>query len=170
MELRRFHSSVGDTLAEAVVEGRMVFRTADGAKRPTSAGEATYAFYCAVFTVDNRVPPLYVPMPSIDWALREGWDRPENVPFDAEVQLTYPGYKDAQTIPSGNQVVLYGKGNTISVSSGQWVYSVSVVAGALLEVEYSGDDKGKLKLLASGTAIAMCREVGTDEKLTFDIL
>jgi len=170
MELRRFHSSVGDNLAEAVVEGRMVVRTEDGARRPTSSNEAKYAFYCAGFPVDNRSTPIYVPTPSISWALREGWDRPENVPFDAEVHLTYPGYKDKQTIPSGNQVVLYGKGSTISVSSGEWVYSASVVAGALLEVEYSGDDRGKFKLLASGTAIAMCREVGTDEKLTFDIL
>lgn len=170
MELRRFHSSVGDTLGEGVVEGRMVVRTANGAIRPTSSGEAAKAFYCAMFTVDNRKPPLYVPMPTIAWALREGWDRDENVPFSATVHLTYPGYKDAQTIPSGEKVVLLGPGNTITVSSGQWVYSVLVVAGALLEVIYTGDNKGKLRLLAEGTAIAMCREVSTDEKLTFDIL
>jgi len=169
MELRRFHSSVGDTTAEAVVEGRMVVRTALGARRPVTANEAKYV-YCAMFTVDNRKPPIYVPTPSIDWALREGWDRDENVPFDAKVHLTYPGYKDAGTIPSGDKVVLLGPGNTISVSSGQWNYSTDVGAGDLLEVIYSGADRGKLQLFSSGTAIAMCREVETDGDLTFDIL
>ncbi len=173
MELRRFHSSVGDTLAEAVVEGRMLVRTSLGARRSVSAAEAEFAFYCAMFPVDNRTPPLYVPTPSIAWALREGWDRDPNVPFDATVHLTYPGYKEGQTIPSGNQVVLLGKGNTITVGSGEWVYDASVVAGTLLEVEYSGDDRGKLKKDAGGTVIAICREVSSSEvdaKLTFDIL
>jgi len=171
MELRRFHSSVGDTLAEAVVEGRMVFRTADGAKRPTSAAEAAKAFYCAMFTVDNRKPPIYVPMPTISWALREGFDRDPNAPFSATVHLTYPGYKDAQTIPSGNKVVLLGPGNTITVSSGQWIYSAAVEAGTLLEVERAvAADIGKLKIYSTGTALAMFREVSSDEKLTFDIL
>jgi len=170
MELRRFHSSVGDTLCEAVVEGRMLVRTFLGARRPVDATEAKYAFYCASFTVDNRKPPIYVSIPEVGWALREGFDRDANLPFTAAVHLTYPGYKLGQTIPSGNQVVLFGPGNTITVSSGQWVYNTAVVAGDRLEVEYSGADRGKLKLLDGGTVIALVREIETDGDLTFDIL
>lgn len=175
MEVRRFHTSYPARILEAMVEGLMVVRVeGDGAdelpgvRRPVSAAEAAKARFVVSFPVTNQMPPYFVTRPSYDWALREGFDRTDNLPFNADYHMTWLGHKTGMTIPSGWDVVCFEAG-TYTIGSGNWTYATDVVAGDELEVEYSGADRGKLKKLSAGTAVAMCREVADNGDLTFDV-
>lgn len=156
---------IGDILGvvctEDIVEGRMICLTSHsqdvdygsqtdlpGAKLPTSAEEANRARFVITWQQDNRKPPYFNPMPSYSFALRNMFGSAANVPFSATVWLTYPGFQNSVTIPSGTAAVAFGAG-TYTVPSGQYIYSASLVPGAPLSVSYSGTDKGKLQYLAT---------------------
>lgn len=119
-----------------------------GAKLPTTADEAKRARFVATWARDNRPTPLYVPMPAYTWALRMGWDQAGNTPFSATVHVTHPMYKKSQTIPSGTALVAYGAG-TYTVPSGTYIYSASIVKGALLSASYASGTEGKLQYEAT---------------------
>jgi hypothetical protein len=162
MELNKVNGDIlGVVATEDILDGKMVLLTthsedndfgslADivGVKLPTSADEAKRARFVATWARDNRTPPYYVPMPAYAWALRMGWDQAANTPFSATVHVTYPGYKKAQTIPSGTACLAYGAG-TYTVPSGTYIDHASLTKGALLSVSYAEATKGKLQYQAT---------------------
>jgi len=169
MEVHKYTDILGVALAQGITEGRMVLLTEYGARMPTSAAEAALSKYLVAWPVDNREMPIYDTYPSYTWALRFGFDRTANTPFSATVYTTYPGMQsDPSAVPSGTNALLYAQGE-FTVTSGNWVYDSSVVAGTELEVEATagGSDQGKLQKKASGTAVAVCTAVGSDESLRF---
>ncbi len=168
MEIHKYTDIIGRTINLDIYEGRMACLTAVGAKLPTSAGEAALAKYVVAWPVDNREMPIYKTYPSYSWALRYGFDRARNTPFAATVMLTYPGLESTpQEIPSGTGALLYDKGE-FTVTSGNWIYDITIVGGVELEVYSSaGADRGKLTKLDQGTAVAIATNVDTDENLRF---
>ena len=162
MEINRINGDVkGAIVTTATVEGRMVCMvshslSADfgsnvdlpGARVPVTADEAKKARFIVTFPVTQQKPPFYASMPSMSYALRQGFDQAANVPFTTEVQLTYPGYQESKTIPSGTGARLFGAG-TYTIPSGQYVYSASLVPGASVSVAYSGGNEGKLQYAAT---------------------
>jgi hypothetical protein len=118
---------------------------------------------------------MFIPTPSFDWAMRRGgWDQAQNVPFDAEVHLTYPGNREGVTIPSGWQALAFDRG-VFTVPSGSFVYSADLESpGAPLEVLNAGDDgateAGKLAYNASGTIAVVERYNSDTGSLTFRTL
>lgn len=168
MEIHKYTDILGKTLIQPIYEGRMVLLVADGEVRvPTNDTEAALAKFMVAWPVDNRKPPLYQPYPAYSWALRQGFDRVDNTPWSATVYTTYPGLESVEReIPSGADALLYDKGE-FTVSSGAWIYSTSVVAGNELEVNTTGSDAGKLQIVSTGTAIAMCTAVASDGSLRF---
>lgn len=160
MEINRFDKVQGVVLTEDIVEGRFVILGTHseshdfgshedllGAKVPASEEEANRAKYIVTWPVSN-VPagqPIYQPTPSYAFSLRQGFGSDANVPFDAKVYLTYPGYTDGATIPSGNLALAFTEG-VFTIPSGGYVYSSNIIAkGAAVVIEYSGDDAGKPK-------------------------
>lgn len=140
MEINRFEEVLGVVPIANVVEGRFVLLTSHntsydlgsrtdlpGAKVPATAEEAKRARFCITWAVDNRKPPYYQPTPAFDFAQRGGWDQSENVPFDAEVWMTYPGYQNSRTIPSGMPSLAFGTG-TYTVPSGQYIYDSNLTS------------------------------------------
>jgi hypothetical protein len=163
MEINRFDKVQGVVTKEAIVEGRFVtlgehtethgFGSREdllGAKVPTTADEAARAKYVVTWPVSNGPVPFYEPTPSYDWSLRAGgFDQAANVPFDARVYLTYPGYTDGATIPSGNLALAFTEG-VFTIPSGGFVYDADIIKpGAALVVGYSGGEEGKLKYTAA---------------------
>lgn len=190
MEVRRFHTSHAATLMEDTVEGRMVVRVDNsaavptgygvdgsrytgmtlpaGVRVPTSSGEAAKARFVVAFEVPAYKAPYLVGVPAYSWSLRQGWDRVANLPMTPTIHMVWPGHKESVTIPSGWNVVCY-EGGTFTAASGQWIED-SIVPGAELEVHYTNAaDRGKLQVLSGGTAVAMCREVSSDHRMTFDL-
>lgn len=154
MEINRLDQVIGVVTTADVVEGRFVLLTSHsknydfgsltdlpGAKVPATAEEAKRARYCVTWAVDNRKPPYYQPMPAYSFALRQGgWDQAGNVPFSANVWMTYPGYQNSKTIPSGTPSLAIGPG-TVTIPSGQYIYNVSlVVPGAPVIVANTAED------------------------------
>jgi hypothetical protein len=174
MEINKFTDIVGVVLTEAVVEGRMVLLAQNtqaaydfgsrsdlpGARRPADDTEAGRAKFVVTWPVSNARAhgpiKMFVPQPSLEWALRQGgWDQAANVPFSADVHLTYPGQKDGVTIPSGSLALAFDRG-VFTVPSGSYVYSDSLRnPGATLEVLNIADDTdadaGKLAYASGGT-------------------
>lgn len=162
MEINRIMGDVKAVVATAdVVEGRMVLLTSHsnsydfgsrsdlpGVKVPATADEAKRARFIVTFPITYQEPPFYVPTPSMTYALRGGWDQAENTDFTAEVQTTYPGYKNSKTIPSGTPARAFGQG-TFTVPSGQYIANAGLVPGAAVSVSYSGVNAGKLQLEAT---------------------
>ena len=158
MEINRFEDVAGAVAQADIVEGRFVILTANtvsenfgskedlpGVKIPSTAEEATRAKYVATFAVDNRPTPIYQPAPSMDFALRGGFDQAANLPFATTVYLTHPGNQEGMTIPSGASCLGFTNG-TFTLPSGAYIYSADVIVpGAALVVEYSGADAGKPK-------------------------
>ena len=169
MEINRFEDVLGVVPTADVVEGRMVVLTSHshtydfgsnedlaGAKVPATAEEAKRAKYIITWKVDNRPTPIFMPTPSYDWALREGWDQTDNAPFDTTVHLTYPGNKEGLTIPSGTPSLAFTEG-TFTVPSGAYISDANIVVpGAALIVADTATDgagnAGKLKYTASFAA------------------
>ena len=189
MEINRFEDVVGVVPVADTVEGRMVLLTSHthsydfgskedlaGAKVPATAEEAKRAKFIITWAVDNRPTPIYMPTPSFDFALREGWDQTDNVPFNTYVHLTHPGNTDGQTIPSGMPSLAFTEG-TFTVPSGAYISDANIIVpGAALIVADTATDgageAGKLKYTASmavGVIGFTERYDSTTGKLTFRI-
>lgn len=182
MEKNHFEQVLGAVAVTELTEGKMVCLTSHslsrnygsqtdlpGAKIPATADEAATAKFVVAFEADNRSLPIYQPTPSYSFALRYGYDQATNVPFSTTVHLTHPDNTETPTIPSGSNCLLYGEG-IYTVPSGTFIYDAGLTPGAQLEVEYSGDDAGKLKVKSAGTAVAeVIRFDSTEYKLTFRI-
>jgi len=168
MEVLKYTDILGVTLDGDVVEGRMVVLTSTGADKPTNAGQAAKARYIVAWPVENRQLPIFQPYPTYDRALRWGFDRTSNSPFTPTAVYTfYPNLSEEPlTIPSGTAALLFSAGEFV-VTSGNWVYDSSLVAGDELEVNYTGTNAGKLQKKSSGTAVAVVTAVLDGQKLQF---
>ena len=194
MEIRKYTDIVGVVVVEDIVEGRMVLLTANtpggydfgsrtdlpGVKLPDTEAEANRAKFCVTWPVSNATAhgpiKLFIPTPSFDYALRQGFDQAENVPFSAAVHLTWPGNKDGVTIPSGYLALAFDRG-VFRVPSGHYVHSAALeVVGAELSVTNAADDTaaeaGKLQLQSGNeTVIAVTEHFNSDDNsLTFRTL
>lgn len=192
MEINKYTDIMGVIAAEDIPEGRMVLLTSHsfskdfgsdvdlpGVKLPADSTEAGNAKYVITWPVSNANAEgpirMFIPTPSYSWALRRGgWDQSANVPFDAEVHLTYPGHKHGVTIPSGYQALAFDRG-VFTVPSGHYVYSADIEKpGAPLEVLNTADDgaasAGKLAYNANGTIAVVERFDSDDYSLTFRTL
>lgn len=173
----------GVVTTEAIPEGRMVLMTSHsqsynfgsrtdlpGVKLPSDATEAAKAKFVLGFAQTNEQPPIYRPEPSMEFALRQGFDRPDNAPFAATVYVTNPSVQQGLTVPSGSLAVAYGDG-VFTVPSGAFVYSANLeTPGAGLTVAYSGNDKGKLQYGTSNLVAEVVRFNATEFSLTFRLL
>lgn len=182
MEVNKYEDIMGVVLTENIVEGRMVLLTSHtethnygsreelpGVKLPEDAAEAARARYCIAFPVDNTKPPIYQPYPAYTSNMRYGFDEATNVPFAADVYMTAPSMLVGQTIPSGTLGLAFGAGAVITVPSGAYVYTSTLVPGAFLDVSYTGTDTGKLSY-SSDASFAEVLGINDDLDLTFKIL
>jgi hypothetical protein len=167
MEINRFDKVQGVVTTEDIVEGRFVVlgqhsETHDfgsredllGAKKPHTTEDGKRAKYIITWPVSNGQTPIYQPLPSYDFSLRQGFGDDANVPFDAKVYLTYPGYTDGATIPSGSLALAFTEG-VFTLPSGSFIYGADIIKkGAALVVCTEDDDggasyAGKLKYAAA---------------------
>lgn len=167
MEINQFENVKGCIATADVVEGRFVILTSHsesygfgspegllGARVPATTEEGKRAKYIVTWPVTQQQPPIYQSLPQYDWAMRQGgWDQAANVPFSATVHMTYQGYKDGMTIPSGSLALAFTDG-VFTIPSGSYVYSSNIIVkGAALVVCNTGDDgasdAGKVKYTAS---------------------
>lgn len=185
MEINKYTDIVGVVVVKDTPEGRMVCLTPNivaahdfgsrsdlpGAKAPQNATEAAKAWYVVTWTVPEQSMPLYIPTPSLPFSLRRGgFDQAGNLPFDpTAVHLTWPGQKEAVTIPSGTPALAFEEG-VFTAPSGSFLYSASLAVGEYLTVSAANDTHdGKLQYSASVTgAVAIVERFDlTDMKLTF---
>lgn len=173
----------GVVTTQAIPEGRMVLFTSHsqsydfgsrtdlpGVKLPSNATEAGQARYVLGFAQTNAQPPLFSPEPSMEWALRYGFDRPDNAPFAATVYVTNPSVQTGLTVPSGSLAVAYGDG-VFTVPSGAFVYSANLQnPGATLNVAYTAPDQGKLQYGTTNVVAEVVRFNSEDFSLTFRLL
>ena len=186
MEINKFSDILGVVATEDIVEGRMVFLTTHsenydfgsrvdlpGVKLPDDSTDSAIAKYVSAFQVNNRNVPIYEPVPTFSSALRQGFDKTENVAFSTTVHLTAPGNKEGETIPSG-EVCLAFAGGVFTVPSGAFVFHASLAAGAHLVAANTADDSagaaGKLKYSASAGIAIVERYDSTNNRLTFRTL
>lgn len=190
MEINRYKDIRGVVATEDIVEGRMVLLCAqteshdfgsyadnepNGVKLPDTAGEAAAARYCLTFAVDNSTPPIYQPFPAFSYALRQGFDQSENVPFSATVHLTHPGNKVGQTVPSGAVALAFGPG-VYTVPSGAYTYNAAMeVPGTFLIVGNTADHgagaAGMLRYNAGAASpFQVIRRDSSTGALTFEVL
>lgn len=155
MEINRFEEVLGCLVLADVVEGRFGLLAANsvdsidfgsrtdlpGFRVPATAEEAKRARFVITWQVDNREPPYYNPAPQMDWSMRKGgWDQEGNVPFTSEVWLTYPGYQNSKTIPSGTPSLAFGTGS-YTIPSGQYIYNAALKnPGAPVVVANTAED------------------------------
>ena len=164
---------LGAIATENMDEGRFVVMTGHsftvnfgsqtdlpGVKLPDDSTEAAVARYVVSWASPDRVVsaanPWYVGAPQMDYALRGGFDQPNNMPMDVTVRITWPGNQEGVTIPSGYKVILLSHGAVVTLPSGAYAYSAEIeTPGARLEVLNAGDDgadeAGKLSYSANGT-------------------
>lgn len=192
MEINRFEEVLGVVAISDIPEGRMALLTSNswsydfgsrtdlpGAKLPASAEEAKVATFCITWQVTQVDPPYYFPTPAYNWGLRQTFDQASNVPFNADVRLTWPGHQNCVTIPSGTPCLAFGMG-TYTVPSGCGYINDSHLtsAGTLLQVANTAEDggaanAGKLKYLAtvSDRLIAVVEKYNTSTgDLTFRLV
>ncbi len=172
MEINKYTDIMGVVTGEDIPEGRMVILTSHdqdydfgskvdlpGVRLPADSDEALLAKYCLTWPVSNANAEgpinMFIPTPSFAYALRRGgWDQTSNVPFNADVYLTYPGHQEGVTIPSGYQALAFDRG-VFTVPSGHFVYNASLVTpGAGLEVLNKADDGASSAGLLSYTGTA----------------
>jgi hypothetical protein len=179
MKINDYEFAIGVVTTQAIPEGRMVLLTSHsedlgfgsgqdlpGVKLPTSATEAAKAKYVITFAQDSRQFPAFA-APSMEWALRYGFDKTDNTPFSATVYATNPSVQEGLTIPEGSLAVAFSEG-VFTVPSGAFIYSSSLVPGAGLTVNYTGADAGKLQY---GTSNLVAEVITADTtKLTFKLL
>ena len=183
MEINKMQDVIGVVATEDIVEGRMVLLTSSsetynfgsredlpGIKLPADSTEALEAFYVSGFALDNRPVPLYVPMPSVTFSLRQGFGASSNVPFSTDVYLSHRSNLIGATIPSGELALAYA-GGVFTVTSGHFEASADLTPGAKLEVLNAADDTaakaGKLNYSATGTIARVEKYDSTNLKLTF---
>lgn len=185
MRFRKIADSIGAVAVEDIVEGRMCLivdhsqsvnygsrEDLVGCQVPATSDEAKEALYLAAFGVIQQEPPIYVSYPANPSNLRQGFSAATNLPFNADVYTTAPSMLQGRTIPSGALVALHA-GGTYTVTSGNYVYSSSLVPGARCEVTDTSTDGagegGKLHYTASageGTATVIQHDTSKRE-LTF---
>jgi len=196
MEINKVHDITGVITTEDIVEGRCVLLTTHpgyasdvtgrltdepGVKLPDTQAEAARATYALTWPVDNRTPPLTIPWvgPYIPWALRAGgFDQATNLPLTSQtVYMTYPGYQENMTIPSGNLAIgLNGVGSVFTIPSGQYVYSANLqIPGTRLRVCDTATDGADLagrlvEHTLSGTALYQVERFNTNYSLTVGTL
>lgn len=161
MEINAFENVIGVVPTADTVEGRFVVLTSHshsidfgsqtdlpGAKIPATAEEAKRAKFVLTWAVDNRPVPIIQSYPTMDFALRGGFDQTANAPFSATVHLTHPGNKEGLTIPSGVNALAFSEG-TFTVPSGCYIYNAGLInPGASLIIANTATDTtdaGKLK-------------------------
>ena len=185
MEINHYGDVIEGAVAqEDIVEGRMVCHVANtysrdfgsqtdlpGCRVPQSAAEAARARYIVTFESDDRPLPIMQPQPSFTWALRQGWDQAQTIPFPTTVYLTHPQNQEMLIIGSGSGCALYGEG-IYTVPSGCYVYTPTIeTPGTQLEVSYSGGNAGKVQVYGSGGIVAEVeRFSSTTKRLTFRII
>ncbi|HEC64924.1 MAG TPA: hypothetical protein ENI23_06515 [bacterium] len=195
MEIRKYTDIMGVVVIEDIPEGRMVLITANtpgeltgsfgsrldlpGVKLPDTAAEAALAKYVVTWPVPYQTTPLYIPVPSVDYAFRQGFGTPgwDSLPLTSTtIHLTWPGQKEGITIPSGYLGIAFDRG-VFTVPSGAFVYEANVeVVGSYLVVANTNDDgageAGKLKYSATATnAIAIVEHYdSSNTRLTFRTL
>jgi hypothetical protein len=188
MEINHYGDNVlGAVATENIVEGRMVCLTSHtwdknygsltdvpGVKLPADGTDAAKAKYCVAFEQDNRSLPIYQPHPRFSFALRYGFDLPENAPFNADVYLTHPGVQIGRTIPSGSGCVLYGPDSILTVPSGAYVYDAALeIPGATMDSSETAThttDTGKLRSGSTAPVAEVVRYNSDTKALTFRIL
>jgi hypothetical protein len=163
MEINNTEGEIlGVMTSTTVVEGLMVFLGPKAAsadfgsntdlatvRAPLSADEAKKSRYIVTWPQTLQKPPFYNSLPSYSFAQRGGFDQAVNVPFNADVWMTYPGMQNGKTIPSGTGALAFGEG-TYTVPSGSFIDSAGIkVAGTPLSVNYTGATAGKLQAEAS---------------------
>jgi len=185
MRFRKIADSIGAVAVEDIVEGRMciiVDHSKDvnygsqvdlvGCQVPATADQAKEALYVAAFSVTEQKPPIYVNYPANPSNLRQGFSGASNLPFSASVYTTPPSMLQGRTIPDGALVALHA-GGTYTVTSGNYVYSASLVPGARCDVTDTASDGagegGKLEYIATaGAGIATVVHHDTvNRELTF---
>jgi len=182
MEINKRSDDIGSIATEDIVEGRMVLLTSNpgygstdltgrltdvpGVKLPDTPAEAALAKYAITWPSDNREPPI-VAWPAYPFALREGFDQTANAPITGKtIYLTYPGYQNSQTIPSGS-LALAMAGGVYTVPSGQYVYDATMqVPGTQLRACDAATDgdalAGQLAVMVSGsTCVAVVERFST---------
>ena len=199
MEIRKYLDIEGVVVVEDIVEGRMVLFTENtaadlapgadqfgsqadlpGVKLPEDEAEANEATFALTWPVSNATVQdpirLFITAPSFDFALRRGFDQAENIPFNADVHLTWPGNKEGVVIPEGYQGLAFARG-VFRVLSGQFVPSAAVeIVGTNLSVANTADDgageSGKLQEQSgSEVTVAIVQQFNdTDGSLTFRTL
>lgn len=166
MELNDYKDPKGVIATENMADGRFVLITthsytrnfgslADlpGVKLPDTAEEAKRAIYMVGWAPLNMPLPMFSTYPSLSFALRGGWDQTANLPFNADVYVTYPGHKEGTTIPAGTGCLAYQKG-VFTLVSGEYIDSTEIhSAGAPVIVANTAEDgsteAGKLKYQAT---------------------
>jgi len=188
MRFRKIADSIGAVATEAIVEGRMCIIVNHsqnhnygsrvdlvGCRVPATSDEAKEALYLAAFSTVQQEPPIYVNYPAGSSNLRGGFAGATNLPFNADVYTTAPSMLQGRTIPSGALVALHA-GGTYTVTSGNYVYSSSLVPGARCEVLNTADDTagqaGKLSYIATagvaaGQVATVVHHDTTKRELTF---
>lgn len=185
MEINKFTDIIGVVATSAIKEGRMVLLTpanADvywgsrkdlmGIKIPTTAVEAAKAKYVSAFALDNRPTPIIEGLPTYAWSMRAGgWDQAGNLPASSlTLYMDHPGNMTVvQTIASGSLALAFDKG-VFTVTSGNFIYSASLVPGASLGVSYAGGTEGELQYDGAGTIGVVERFDSTNFTLTFRTL
>ena len=130
MQINEFDDVMGVIPTEDIVEGRFVMLTNHGftydfgsredvvgVKLPDTADESARCKFILTWAVSNVPTPFIVPHPDFEGAghgfgvQRGGWDQAANSPVTGStIFLTYPGYTDCQTIPSGTPSLVYTEG------------------------------------------------------------
>lgn len=179
MQINKYLDIFGGITNEDIPSGRMVILEAPttdeagvyGVALPGTEDEAKMARFCLDWTPTNQRPPYLASIPSESWALRGGWDKAANTPFETVYSATYWGDYEDYTIPSGTLVRLFGAGAVLTVASGQFIPD-DIVKGCALKVSYSGGNAGKLEYSESDTnPIAIAEEFDAAAfRLTFRIL
>lgn len=125
MKINEFDDVMGVIPTEDIVEGRFVLMCGHsfsydfgsredvvGVKLPDTADEASRCKFIITWAVTNVSTPIYMPQPDLDQGVRRGgWSHAANTPITGStIYLTYPGYTDCQTIPSGTPSLVYTEG------------------------------------------------------------
>lgn len=171
MEINDFDKVLGVIPNADTIEGRFVVLESQtfshdfgsrtdlpGAHVPTTVEEGKRARYCITWAVNNEPTPFYRPMPSFDFALRDGgFDQSQSIPFSTTVYLTQPGQQEGLTIPSGTPSLAYTEG-LFTLPSGAYIYSDEIIKpGAYVVIQDATTDStageaGKPKYASSGNA------------------
>jgi len=155
MEINQFSDVLGVVPTEDIVEGRFVLlcehsfsydfgsrEDVVGVKLPDTTDEGTRCKFCLTWAVSNSSTPMYIPQPVLaQGARRGGWSEAANTPITgATVYLTYPGYTEGQTIPSGTPSLVYTDG-TFTIPLGGYIADASIIVpGAAIMIANTADD------------------------------